>query len=69
MAHIIGLGHTNDRVIQQTAADLLAGKLAQLFMHTVHGVAGLESHHICIALCDNLARVSAGVKQSSEKSS
>ena len=42
MVHVARLGHADDRVDQQAAADLLGGPLGQLFVGPVQGVAGLE---------------------------
>ena len=42
MVHVARLGHADDRVDQQAAADLLGGPLGQLFVCPVQGVASLE---------------------------
>ena len=47
MVHVARLGHADDRVDQQPAADLLRGPLGQLLVGPVQRVAGLE--------CDDLA--------------
>ena len=42
MIHVARLGHADDRVDQQAAADLLGRPLGQLFVSPVQGIAGLE---------------------------
>jgi hypothetical protein len=47
--YVAWLGHTDDRVDQQAAVHFFGGALGQLFVYTVHRVAGLESDHIGVA--------------------
>ena len=42
MVHVAWLGDADDRVNQESAADLLGSALGQLFMGSVQGIAGLE---------------------------
>jgi len=48
VVHIAGLGHANHRVEQQVRTGLVRGALGELLVRTVHGIAGLEGHHIGI---------------------
>ena len=42
MVDVAGLGHADDRMDQEPAADLLCGSLGQLLVGAVERVAGLE---------------------------
>ena len=49
VVHVARLGHADDRVDQEAAADLLGGALGQLLVRPVQGVAGLEGDDLAPA--------------------
>ena len=66
---VAGLGHADDRVDQQAAADLLGRALGQLLVGAVQRVAGLEGDDLGPAQrLRSASRSSAGVRRSSTKS-
>ena len=42
MVDVAGLGHADDRMDQEPAADLPGRSLGELFVRAVQGIAGLE---------------------------
>ena len=68
MVHVARLGHADDGMDQEAAADLLGRPLGQLLVGPVQGIAGLEGDDPLPAQVLEMLRSSAGVRRSSTKS-
>jgi hypothetical protein len=64
VVHIPGLGHADHRVEEQVGAGFLRGALGEFLVRAVHGIAGLEGHHVGIThMRQQLTHFSGGVPQ------
>lgn len=68
MIDVSRLGHTHDRMQQQSAIDFSAGAQHHFFMRAMQRIASLKGYDICTAQPHEFSRTCAGVRRSGRKS-